>query len=248
MDSDLISLLVFVAISALSALSNWLQKRKQAAEEPELWPPTPAEAPPAPRQVRPVTTPGRTTSAPVSTPKAPPAPASPSPQPTAPRMSDWEAELRRLLEGMEKPAAPPPVIVVTPAPTPPPPPPPPLAPAPRPAARPASPWPTRERAPQPIYAEATEEAPEPSRRLAVLQQSADAHAKASRIHDDVAVRMRRFERLTEDPVGGRAQADEVGSVKSAEGLAAREWLGDRSGLRQAMIASIILGPPRSAEV
>jgi len=228
MDSDLISLLVFVAISALSALSGWLQKRKQASEGADPWP-HPSSAPSGPIRSQSTPPPGS------SSPK--PAPGAPRrvPEQRTPRRSDWEVELRRLLEGVEPvtPAPLPPVIVAAL-------PPPRVEPARSPAAT------VRARPSEPIYARATEESPAPSLRLALFQQSADAHARAAQLSAGVAARMRRVDRLTEEHRPSLTSAG--GPVISTEALAARAWLAEPGTLRQAIIASVILGPPRCAEI
>jgi hypothetical protein len=87
------SLIVMLVIAALTALSNWMQKKGRAPEGGE------GEIPRLPRIPQSTGPPSR--------------PEQPAPQP--PQQPEWEKQLRRLLEGdvpdSPPPVAPPPVIV-----------------------------------------------------------------------------------------------------------------------------------------
>lgn len=216
------SLLVFVVIVLLSALSNWLQHRKQrerARQRPASPPPVrPAghgEAPP-----------------PVDTPPPPPPP-----------VRDWEEELRRLLEGESEvppraPPPPPPVIVRE---TPPPPPPPvrPIAPVPAPA---PTPPPLFRPAPAPA---SLEQAEAPAFELAPLSESNQAYARAAQLSEQVAARIAQAYVRTERPIAA-GPVQRGGSV-TPEVAALFAQLRHPRTARQAILASVVLGPPRGLE-
>jgi hypothetical protein len=161
-----------------------------------------------------------------------------------PEKPDWEEELRRLLEGEEAPPktpprAPPPIpppVVVVNRPTPPPvrqqPAPPPL-PFPSPRSQPSE-W-----APEPPE---QREIPEAAVPVQSLQEAARAFLRGNQLESKVAAQMH--------DVGRHAQLRSVTAVPqqtAAEVKRARRWLDDRESLRAAVIASVILGPPKSLE-
>jgi hypothetical protein len=100
------SLLVFLGLILVSAISNWLKQKRQG-NQTDSWPEQ-TESPKRPQARRPSAT-------------MPPGPAAPRPQPKRP---SWEDELRRLLgEEQEQPPPPPrppfrPVIQILPPPKP----------------------------------------------------------------------------------------------------------------------------------
>ena len=158
-----------------------------------------------------------------SGPPSRPGPQRPAQQsrPTEPR--SWEEELRRVLQG-ESPTAPPPVVIVRePAPAPPP----------LPRARPA---------PAPRIAEANPMDVGLPVAMPSLTQSAAAHHRATHLDEAVAERMRKVgERLATHKV---ALGQKTSAVEIRRALA---LLKDRHSQRAAIIASLILGPPKALE-
>jgi hypothetical protein len=149
----------------------------------------------------------------------------------------WEEELRRLLEG-GTPAAPPPMrpppVVITQAPRAIQPAPPPLmrptfAPSPRPVPVIISPPPV------PIYGETR------PRELANLQESSTAYERASALDTTVAQYM---QGVSDNPV---QLTTVVRNQTSPELLRAISLFQNARSARQAIIASIILGPPKALE-
>ena len=157
-------------------------------------------------------------------------PARPRPKP-----SSWEEELRKLLEGDEPapPPRPPPVIVhEKPRPAGPPPvmPRPIPTPRPLPAARPA-----------PLVAQDEQDIGLPVR-LPSLTQSSEAYQRASQIDLQVAERLRQIGQQVTRHTG--AQKAEV---VSTDILLGKAMLRERTSLRGAIVASVILGPPKAFE-
>lgn len=241
-------LIILLLFGAAAAFQSWQQKRQKDAEEApdEDWTPT--------------------------TPRSTPPPV---PGESATGSSDWEAELRRLLEGNEpvsrpKPPTPPPLT-------------PPVVPLPRQVQPKPKPTLTpRKPIPQPV------ELREGPRTLTLAKMTASTAAQ-----DRVAQMQKRVsERLTQvsathlhfykaacSKCGGKIEfpANAAGSTvncphcqrptklavlgsdahlllpgapakrRSPEAKAALGLLTSRHGLRQAMIASIILGPPKALE-
>jgi hypothetical protein len=100
----------------------------------------------------------------------------------------------------------------------------------------------RPRGPAPVVEVEPEGAP---LSLARLDQSAQAYQRASQLHEGVADRLRRIDEATErhlvaPPLGRRATV----SPEMAQALA---WLRSPRAARQAVLASVILGPPRAGE-
>ena len=225
MDS-LLTLLVFLLISGAAALL----KRRQRTNETESWP----EPPPASSRPGPGT---------------PPASA-PRPGPTG----SWEEELRRLLEGETpvppprpvpppiRPQRPPPAprsvppplprpLVITPLPAPPPP----LS------AKPAARPPPKVEAMSP----AGESSEAPSARLATMAESTAALHRASRLHDGVARHLEQIDAQTEHhlvktPASRRRSA-------SPDLTQAVSLIRSPRSARQAVVAAMILGPPKALE-
>jgi len=166
-------------------------------------------------------------------PQGQPRPSS-TPRPQS-RPVSWEEELRRLLEG-EAPAAPPPMrpppVVISQAPraipvTPPPLPRPAYAPQPQPFM--GSPPPV------PVSFEA------PPRQLATLAESSQAYERASTLGSTVS-------QYIESVPGQAVQLTRVvRNQTSPELIAAVSLFKNAQSARQAIIASIILGPPKALE-
>lgn len=226
---SLITLLIFAAIAIVS---SWLQKkRKQGEQDP--WgdgggppPPMPKRREPPPRRER-----------------VP----SQDDRPQAPKPTNWEEELRRLLEG-EQPA--PPLVV---------------RPQPAPAAKP----PPIPKAPLVL---ATEEG-EMDRGMVVelpkLAESAQSYQRAKSLDQKVGEFMRQRAGLSASAsaydrassldvrVGERLQQVTGQRSKlpvplhaqksSADASAVRTLLADHQSLRSAVLASVVLGPPKSLE-
>ncbi len=168
--------------------------------------------------------------------QSPPAPPSPrqrrptrpqaEPSPSESKPLDWEEQLRRLLEG--EPAAPepkpsppsPPLVLETRAS-----PPPPL---------PAS------ATPQMVYTETEEEA---ARSLAPLTQSAASYDRASHLQDLTAARLREASGRTDHPTAPARVARRTAASPAL--AAALAQLRQPQTVQQAIITSLILGPPKA---
>ncbi len=148
-----------------------------------------------------------------------------------PATRSWEEELRRLLEG-------------EPAPPPPPPPRPKAPPAAPAQPQPAPPVLRAPRTSPPAYSTPSAR-PEilevPALQMAELRESSTARQQAQRLKERAAGKLRRAEtelarNLARTHVTHRAALTE-------EIAAARTWLQNPQAARQAVIASVILGPP-----
>jgi hypothetical protein len=167
-------------------------------------------------------------------------PAAPPPSPRPVTTSNWEEELRRLLSGE------PPV-------TKPPPPPPPVQPViiSAPASPPVMPSPVivkRQPPPPPVHVirpHVEEAAEAPAVSLAKLEQSAGAYRRASQLHEAVGEHLRQVDAMTERHLA-MAPVTRPRGVSSdlAKFIAS---LRDPGTARQAIAASIILGPPKALE-
>jgi hypothetical protein len=198
-------LIIIVLLLAGSALFNWFSnRRRQEAEGTDSEPPHPAASGGA---------------------GPPPGPARPDQRPR-PSQADWEAQLRRLLEG-EEPARP---VMPLPPPLPP---------------RRVVPVPpvTVARPPQPRpVAVAREEAEAPAHRLVALTESSRAHERAgsldrvvsAHLHDVHArpVSMTHAVLLRKDP----HEARQIVALLARPATA-----------RQAIVASFVFGPPKALE-
>lgn len=213
---------VVVAIAIGSAIYNWLQKRNQALEDQE------SQSPPEPSQPR--SKPART----------------PPPAPRQAKATSWEEELRRLLEGESPEAPPPPVIVFEERP---------------PAAAPQPPAKAR-----PVIEQAP---PAPVRPLVTLAESAAAYQRAEQLDKKVEAQLGR--------VGSMAEAASALQKASGLDVAVAERMSKVTGqlvaqaavvqhravstdvarvvamfrdprsARQAVLASLILGPPKALD-
>jgi DNA-directed RNA polymerase subunit RPC12/RpoP len=245
---DYKELFLFLIAAAFVAISNWFKGRKQT-EETDTWDEVWGE------EQRPSSPPPRSTPVPPPLPPQRPAPA-----------SDWEKELRDLLEGREpvRQQPPPPPVIVPPRKSVPPPPPP-LVTQPR------------------VIAD--EEGPG-ELSLAKLKESAAAYRRASQLHGDVADRLRqasaehthhykapcqrcggRIEfpvtsagRTIHCPHCGRETKLVIATLpahltgarparkkRSGEAAGAVRLLRSPQGIRQAVLASVILGAPKAVE-
>ncbi len=131
----------------------------------------------------------------------------------------WEEELRRLLEGSPAPRPPEPSV---PAPVPPPLPPTTLA------------QPPTKRA-----------APSNAQQIDPLEASTRAYFKASQVEDTTAAVLSAVTAKVNRPAARAFLASSSQSTTSPVGISARRLLKNRQSLREAMVASVILGPPRA---
>ncbi|MFN0066993.1 MAG: hypothetical protein ACKVYV_05085 [Limisphaerales bacterium] len=156
-------------------------------------------------------------------PNRPPPPAGrPAPPPS--KAASWEEELRRLLQGEEPPRpAPPPVVVQLPPPLP------------RTASRPA---------PRPVIVEQSD--PDMEKGLPVkmpsLEQSAQAFLRASQLESKVAAHMQRVDQQVTAHPKLDLKKEVSPAIRQAVTL-----VRDRQSQRAAILAGIILGPPKAME-
>jgi hypothetical protein len=156
--------------------------------------------------------------------RPPTAPPAGRPAPLPSKAASWEEELRRLLQG-EEPArpTPPPVVVQVPPPLP------------RVVSRPA---------PRPVVIEQVD--PDMEKGLPVqmpsLEQSAQAFLRASQLESKVATNMQRVDQqvTTHPKLGLKRQV--APEIRQAIGL-----VRNRQSQRAAIIAGIVLGPPKAME-
>ena len=216
----LITLLIFAAIAVIS--SWW--KNRHRGKESDPWGDGGGPPPPLPSR------------------RGTPAPSKPT---------NWEEELRRLLEG-EEPAPPParrPPPVDSPRPTPKPPP---IPRTPAPAVGEEGEMEKGLAVELPKLAESTRsyqrakaldrKVEEHLRQSAGLATSASAYARASRLDLKVAEHLRQVtEQTPRLPVPHRERS------LAPESVVVRAMLHDRRAARSAILAAVILGPPRSLE-
>ncbi len=204
-------ILILIVLAVLSALHSWWKKKQGgAAEEDED-----GNAPLPPR-------PGR---------------ASPPPRPPA---SNWEEELRRILQGEEAPAprpmTPPPFVVAAP---------PPLPHAPRPVVRQsAAPKPYLAHSNIPIPLEGEEEESGLAVSLPTLEQNVQAFLRRSSVERMAADHLQHPGRKVRD----HCQITPHHRRISPDAQRALALLRERGTQRSAIIASVILGPPKALEV
>jgi hypothetical protein len=201
---------VFVAIAIASAIFEWLKKKGKTGET-DSW--SEDEIGPSP--------PDRSTKQ----------------APRAPKVSDWEAELRRLL-GEAPPSAPPPPVTPPPRPVSTPravqlSPPPPLVQRPVPAAQ------------IPVVRSGLDREEEVQMRLRTFEKSKVAYQKASQLHGSVSEDLRKIDEQTERHVIRVTPVRRRGAVPEAA-LAVR-LIRDPRTVRQAIVASMVLGPPKALE-
>jgi len=202
-----------------SAINEWLKKKKQMGKK-DSWPTgSDSQQPrdPATHQM--------------------PRPASPRPKAT----SDWEEQLRRLLDGEMPVAKPPPVA------------PPPIRPvivqepkAAPPQRRVAAAAPAASTAPLALSGPGTAETAKTVEvHLQALKESAAAYQRASHLHEGVAEHLKRVEEMTEHHPGKVPTAHRPGfSAEAAQTIA---LIRNPHTVRKAMIASLIFGPPKTLE-
>lgn len=220
MKDPIVTILVIIA---LSAVSNWL-KRRAAAQEEET--PTPAPPPVQPMRQPPVER------------KASPPAGKPGPSP----VEDWEKEIRRLFdieepqqEAPRKPAPVPPVVV-------------PPAPMPGRSSKPgpvrtAQPNVVRRNVPAAVVPPAVESEEGPEGKSTRFTRSSETQNRASRLSERVAEKMREVDHRTTHHHTSRPESRMVVSAPVVPAL----WLRDRVRVREAFVAGIVLGPPKSLE-
>ena len=194
-------IIFLIAIAVISALHSWWKKRQGEPED------TDDESPwPKPAQRR---------------------PAPPRPEPA----SNWEEELRRVLEGPPAPT-PPPVPPVVPTPPP----------------RPAVARPYLAKSSIPVPDEGREEEIGLPVKMPTMAESAQAFLHGRTIGHRTAAHFHGVEQQVTRHIphehAGEARHRHTRSPDAARGL---ELLRERSTQRAAIIASIVLGPPKSLE-
>ena len=211
------TLLTIVFFIVAAILSAIMKKKQSDATDEESWPREPSSHQPA---ERPGTTP-------------------------APRRESWEDELRRLLEGKTtaRPTASPP----PPVPPPPPPPLPPTSPsvpsAPKPSRSAPPAWLSKVEARKEQAARKVKDLREKRSEVSIrLQKSMDHLRQASQLDDRAAMTIRRAANRIHFQEEKIQVAKTPGEIKDALNL-----LQSRESLRTAMIASVILGPPKALE-
>ena len=151
--------------------------------------------------------------------------------------SSWEEELRRLLSGQTPTTKPPPaapapvrpVIVSAPVASPP-------------AVAKRSPTPPPVRVIRPHIEEATEA---PAVSLAKLEESAGAYQRASQLHEAVGEHLRQVDAMTERHVATMPLTRRHGISPDVANFVS--LLRRPNTARQAIVASMILGPPKALE-
>ena len=209
------NLIILVAIAVISGLHSWWKKRQGGAAEEED-----DDSPLPPRR------PGA------------PQPGTTPPRPNSPA-SSWEEELRRMLQGepaqtpAPPPLRPPPVIVAAP---------PPLPATPRPAVRqPAAPLPYLAHSNIPVPLEGDEEETGLAVKMPSLEQSAQAFLRRSSVESMAVARLQQADKQV--AMHTPAQLRSRGISPDAQRAVA--LLRDRNSQRSAILASVILGPPKA---
>lgn len=209
------SLIIFVVIAVISGLHSWWKKRQGGETEEED-----GDSPLPPRRP-PAQRPG----------------GAPSPQSSP--ASNWEEELRRILQGepaqtaAPPPLRPPPIVVAAP---------PPMPAAPRPAVRqPAAPLPYLAHSNIPVPLEGDEENVGLPVKMPTMAESAQAYLRARTLDARVGTQMQQIDQRVTAHVPGLVKSRST-SREVQQGLS---LLKDRSSQRSALIASIILGPPKA---
>lgn len=162
-----------------------------------------------------------------------PRPRMETPVPQWPKTAkNWQEELKRLLEGQ---LAPPPVAV-PPKTTPPP--------APRPQ-RPTPAYSTSKRVAPPVIAGKEVEISEGEMVLpSPLKESQTAYARAAQLDRQVGARLQYIDHLTETAKPAHVPV----ATRNAAAASVRRWTRGPQELREAFVASLIFGPPKSLEV
>jgi hypothetical protein len=218
--ASLESILVFAAIVLISALSNWLKQRQERKQAEARGPKGPVPPTLAPRPVFEDDEDLETL---------------PPLRPVA-KPLDWQEELRRLLEGDQpRPAPPPPPL----------PPPPPVVPSPVPVFDAPPPVPDVP-PPQPEIVTTSETQDVSIGGRGRLQESAAAFLRGTQVIETAEARLQSaLEQVASAKPAAVGRATLRRSAETAARL--REMLGNPTSLRQAILASIVLGPPRSLE-
>ena len=219
---------VVLAIVSISALTSWYQSRNKKEGQVEPWG---GEDDEAYRKQQPG---GRSPSA---------------PNPNQPL--NWEEELKRLMEGK------PPLDGTVSAPPPLPPPPvhrrvPPPPPVPTRVSRESLPTgdehlPSRESAATPWQDVSLDSLPEPTKPLANLEHSTQAYQRATQLHEAVAARMQRVNELTEKHGKALHAPITVHRATNPDARAVVNLLRRPATVRQALLASFVLAPPKALE-
>lgn len=207
---------IILAVVVISAISSWVQSRNKKSEQAEPWSGEDDES------YKPYRNPS----------------GAQAPNPNQPL--DWEEELKRLLEGK------PPLdsTAGTPPPLPPPPPP-----VPEPIARESEIPPEENLASResssPWSNTSYDSLPEPTKPLATFEESTQAYQRVAHFHENVAAHMHRAGAQVEKhghPVVAAKPARRVTSSADARAVVAQ--LSQPATARQAVIASLILAPPK----
>ena len=219
---------IVLAIVVISAITSWVQSRNKKDGQAEPWG---GEADETYQPYR------RTGGAGAPNPNQP---------------LDWEEELKRLLEGK------PPLDSTAGTPPPPPPPivrrvPPPPPPLPVSVARESLPTdhegkPSRESAVTPWQDVSLDTQPKPTKPLATLEHSTHAYQRASQLHETVATHLQRVDEQTEKH--GKPLVATViprRAAVTADARAVVALLRHPATARQAMLASLVLAPPKGME-
>lgn len=205
-DRSLTQFLITMAIFAGVAIYNWLKRRHESGEPTDT-----SGEPPKPPPVR----------SPRPTISPPPSGSKPSP-----RKIDWEAELRRMLEGtLPVPQQPPELPRPQPHPTPP------SEPPPLPVLRRAPVGPSMEEQDRGLPVT-----------LGTLDSPARSYQQASQLNVEVSERLRQVGQQIE--VHPTRLQTSPSSVEIAQALA---LVRNRRSLRAAVMVSVILGPPKSLQ-
>ena len=209
------SLIIFVVLAVLSGLHSWWKKKHGGETEEEN-----GDSPLPPRRP-PAQRPG----------------GAPSPQSSP--ASNWEEELRRILQGepaqtsAPPPLRPPPVVVAAP---------PPMPAAPHPAVRqPAAPLPYLARSNIPVPLEGEEEEAGLAVKMPSLEQSAQAFLRRSSVESMATERLQQADKQVAEHTASTLRIRGT----SPEAQRAVALLRERSSQRSAILASIILGPPKA---
>ena len=169
-----------------------------------------------------------------------PTTSAPSPPPdTRPAAtSDWEEELRRLLGGKPPEAKPPPIR--TPEPSSAPPVRPVVIQTPKPVVQPPR------SVPPPLAGTVMAEAERSVEvQLPTLKESASAYQRASRLQEQVIERLKQVEAMTERHQASVPTAHR--QAVSTDAVRSIALIRNRTTVRQAIIASLIFGPPKALE-
>ncbi len=230
------TLLAFAIFIIIPAISDCVKRKPEgdAEKRSQSEVPTQAETPKQPASPPPVVV-RRVPAQPPSPATAQPRPVEHRPVPTpapAPAPFDWEAELRKLLgeQPTAKPASPAPASVPTPTPP---------APIPRRAPAPTA----KTVSPTPVVARKVEKSPIAiPAHLAKMDESTRAMEKGAGLDKHVAQHMRDADATTALHIPDRPRAAVNNAV---QGAAILRMLRQPQTLRQALVLSEVLGPPRA---